>query len=128
MNAGRSFIIAGASLFLGGAVYAHGLVSEQGPAVLVTGQSQSQSQGSGRSQGQDQRMQDQAKESRQQPSHTEFGGQPADQAARERHHQQYPESAQHLGPQEGDHPQGAQRSGGEGGQGSRQDAVSGVGK
>jgi len=31
---------------------------------------------------------------------TDFGGQPKDQEARERHHPQYPESAQHLGPQE----------------------------
>lgn len=30
----------------------------------------------------------------------DFGGQPKDQATRERHHPQYPESAQHLGPQE----------------------------
>jgi hypothetical protein len=30
----------------------------------------------------------------------DFGGQPKDQAARERHHPQYPESAQNLGPQE----------------------------
>jgi uncharacterized lipoprotein len=30
----------------------------------------------------------------------EFGGQPKDQAARERHHPQYPESARHLGPQQ----------------------------
>jgi hypothetical protein len=29
-----------------------------------------------------------------------FGGQPKDQDARERHHPQYPDSAQHLGPQE----------------------------
>lgn len=32
----------------------------------------------------------------------DFGGQPKDQAARERHHPQYPESAQNLGPQEQD--------------------------
>jgi len=31
---------------------------------------------------------------------TDFGGQPKDQEARERHHPQYPESSQHLGPQE----------------------------
>lgn len=30
----------------------------------------------------------------------DFGGQPKDQAARERHHPQYPESAQRLGPQD----------------------------
>jgi hypothetical protein len=30
----------------------------------------------------------------------DFGGQPKDQETRERHHPQYPESAQHLGPQE----------------------------
>ncbi len=33
-------------------------------------------------------------------THQDFGGQPKDQEARERHHPQYPESAQHLGPQE----------------------------
>ena len=31
---------------------------------------------------------------------TDFGGQPKDQEARERHHPQYPDSAQHLGPQQ----------------------------
>jgi hypothetical protein len=34
-----------------------------------------------------------------QVSNTDFGGQPKDQEARERHHPQYPDSAQHLGPQ-----------------------------
>jgi hypothetical protein len=29
-----------------------------------------------------------------------FGGQPKDQETRERHHPQYPDSAQHLGPHE----------------------------
>ena len=33
-------------------------------------------------------------------THQEFGGAPKDQEARERHHPQYPENAQHLGPQE----------------------------
>lgn len=36
----------------------------------------------------------------QQDTAGDFGGQPKDQAARERHHPQYPDSAQHLGPQE----------------------------
>src|SRR4051812_413636 len=39
-------------------------------------------------------------EANQPAASTDFGGQPKDQEARERHHRQYPESAQHLGPQE----------------------------
>ncbi len=57
----------------------------------------------------------------------DFGGQPKDQAARERHHPQYPESAQHLGPQEqnASGPEGRQL-----GEPTEQEkaAVSGVGK
>ena len=58
---------------------------------------------------------------------TDFGGQPKDQEARERHHPQYPESARHLGPQE-DQP-AASDAGQSGGQTeAERAAVSGVGK
>ncbi len=123
MKAGRSFMILGASLFFTGAIYASGSASDPGQAVLVTGQSSSQPQASGPS---DQQMQEQARESRKQPSHTEFGGQPKDEAARERHHQQNPQSAQHLGPQESDEKSGGTQSGGaRGAEESRQGSAPG---
>ncbi len=55
-----------------------------------------------------------------------FGGQPKDQAARERHHPQYPDSARHLGPQEDQSAANAARSS----EPSEQEraAVSGVGR
>lgn len=56
-----------------------------------------------------------------------FGGQPKDQEARERHHPQYPDTAQHLGPQED---QAATNAADKSSEQSEQEraAVSGVGK
>ena len=119
-----SIIIAGAGLCVGGAAYAHSLSVHEAAATPVSGPSRSQSSSDRQSQ-RDQTKEEQAKKSRETPSHTEFGGQPRDQEARERHHQQYPESAQHLGPQEDQQGQGSHP----GGQESKQpDAVSGVGR
>jgi hypothetical protein len=118
-----SMIIAAAGVCVGGAAYAHSLSVHEAAAAPVSGPSRSQSSPDRQSTQRDQTKDEQAKKSRETPSHTEFGGQPRDQEARERHHQQYPESAQHLGPQ-GDE----QRSEGAGKEGHAPDAVSGVGR
>ena len=76
-----------------------------------------------------QRHEEQAKKSQETPAASQFGGAPKDQDARERHHRQYPESAQHLGPQEEEQGQSSKDSGKTrpGHEEKRKDAVSGVG-
>ncbi len=93
---------------------------------LVTGQSQHQSSGT-------MSPEQQAGKSQETPSHSQFGGAQKDQGTRERQHQQYPESAQHLGPQEDHQGQGSQGASGSGKtrpghEDKKQDAVSGVGR
>ena len=97
---------------------------------LVTGQSQGQSQhqSSGTMS-----PEEQAGKSQETPSHSQFGGAEKDQGTRERQHRQYPESAQHLGPQEDHQGQGSQGASGSGKtrpghEDKKQDAVSGVGR
>lgn len=114
----------GAGLCLSGTAYS-GIESVQGSKILVTGQSQPSSQ-------QQEQSQEQARTSQETPSHSQFGGAEKDQAARERHHSQYPESAQHLGPQEQDQDTGSKGAGGgktkPGHEDKSPDAVSGVGR
>ena len=61
-------------------------------------------------------------------SHHEFGGQPKDQETRERHHPQYPESSQHLGPQEDQSASNQATDRSREGTEQERAAVSGVGK
>jgi hypothetical protein len=91
---------------------------------LVTGQTQPQSSGT-------MSPEEQARKSQETPSHSQFGGAPKDQETRERQHRQYPESSQHLGPQEDDHGQGSKGASGggkprPGHEDKKQDAVSGI--
>lgn len=123
-------IALGAALCVAGTAYAHSTPGNQAVLTPASGQSHSQSS-SGSSSSQRGQTEQQAKESQDTPAHTEFGGQPKDDAARERHHQQYPESAQHLGPQEDEQSQGSRGTGGKtksGHEDTRQDAVSGMGR
>ncbi len=60
----------------------------------------SQSQSNPSDKQQHQQHNEQARQSQETPAYSEFGGAQKDQETRERHHQQFPESAQHLGPQE----------------------------
>ena len=105
-----------------------GVHATDGLLMPVTGQSQQQQQSSGTMS-----PSEQAKQSQETPSHSQFGGAAKDQATRERQHTQYPESAQHLGPQEDNQGQGSRGTSGSektrpGHQDQKQDAVSGVGR
>lgn len=103
-----------------------GVQATDGLVVLVTGQSQQQSSGT-------MSPSEQAKQSQETPSHSQFGGAAKDQATRERQHKQYPDSAQHLGPHEDEQGQGSRGTSGSGKtrpghDDQKQDAVSGVGR
>jgi hypothetical protein len=115
MKKSLSLMAAGAGLCLAGAAYGHDSATHQ-KATPMANQSQSSDQ---------QRQKQQAKQSEETPAHTEFGGQAKDQEARERHHQQYPDIAQQLGPQGGD--KGQAQEGHTRREDKKQDAVSGVG-
>ncbi|MBD0315396.1 MAG: hypothetical protein ICV75_01780 [Nitrospiraceae bacterium] len=87
------------------------------------------SQSTSGSSSEEQRNKEQAQKSQETPSASQFGGAPRDQETRERHHRQYPESAQHLGPQEEEQGQSS-KGGGKtrpGHEEKRKDAGSGVG-
>jgi len=118
MNHVGALVLVGAGLYVTGAIEAVADVSPK-PAILVTGQS-SQSKES---------RKEQARKSQETLAHSQFGGAAKDQETRERHHPQYPESAQHLGPQEEQSSKGT--SGGKAKsdhEEKAQDAVSGVGR
>ena len=121
MHHAIAVVIVGASLSLIGTSQAG--VDTSG-IRLVTGQSQHQSSGT-------MSPDEQARKSQETPSHSQFGGAPKDQDTRDRQHRQYPESAQHLGPQEDDQGQGSKGASGSGKtrpghEDKKQDAVSGV--
>lgn len=111
-----AIVFLGAGLYLTGTAYA-GVDALQGRTIPVTGQS-SQSK---------EHQKEQARQSQETPSHSQFGGAPKDQEARERHHPQYPESAQNLGPQEDQGSKGGSKTK-PGHEEKKQDAVSGVGR
>lgn len=119
-------VIAAAGLGLSPAAFGHSPSADGSPVTLVTSQSQSQSGSSS----QQQRHEEQARTSEETPAHSQFGGAPKDQETRERHHQQYPESAQHLGPQEEEQGQSSKGSGKTkpGHEDTRKDAGSGAGR
>ena len=123
---GIAAVMVSAGLSLAGTAEA-GVPATDGLLMLVTGQQQSQ-QSSGTMS-----PSEQAKQSQDTPSHSQFGGTAKDQATRERQHSQYPESAQHLGPQEDNQGQGSRGTSGSdktrpGHEDQKQDAISGVGR
>lgn len=123
-----SIIIAGAGLCMAGTTFAHSTSDDSGRATTVTSQSkQSKSEGTS----EQDRHREQAKESQETPAHAEFGGH-KDPEARARQHPQYPESAQHLGPQEEEQGQGSKAGGSSktrpGHEEQKKDAISGVGR
>jgi hypothetical protein len=116
-------VIATAGLSFSVAAYGPPASMAGSEVTPVTGQSRSGSSS------EQQRHEEQARQSQDTPSHSQFGGAPRDQDTRERHHQQYPESAQHLGPQEEEQGQSSKGSGKTrpGHEEKRKDAGSGVG-
>ena len=126
MRYGIAAVMITAGLGLAGTAQA-GVQASDGLLTLVTGQSQQQQQSSGTMS-----PSEQAKQSQETPSHSQFGGAGKDQATRDRQHRQYPESAQHLGPQEDNQSQGRGTSGSDktppGHADQKQDAISGVGR
>jgi hypothetical protein len=130
-----SIVIAGAGLCMVGTTFAHSTSGDHGQATVVTSQSKQSKpdqskQSKSESTSEQERHGEQAKQSQETPAHTEFGGD-KNPDARSRQHPQYPESAQHLGPQEEEQGQGS-KAGGSGkprpGHEEKSDAISGVGR